>query len=173
MARGRAEFVRLLRRIRWILAFLLIIYAFNTPGEYLYDWPVSFVPTYEGIRLGFEQAIRVCLLIAGLSVLLATTSREHIIAGLYVLSSPFRLIGLDPERFAVRLWLTLHYVEQSPKPAAKASLLARLDSMRLDNGFPESGPESIRLVHPAFRWSDGLMLVALIGIGVYGLCASH
>jgi len=53
----------------------------------------------------------------GLAVLLATTSRPRLIYGLYALAWPLTWFGFDRRAFAVRLGLTLDYVEHMPKPA--------------------------------------------------------
>ncbi|MDP2248467.1 MAG: CbiQ family ECF transporter T component, partial [Nitrosomonadales bacterium] len=85
---GVIEFFKLLRRVRYILLFLLIVYAFNTPGEYLPGWYFEMAPTYEGIVAGIEQALRLSLILAGLAILLVTTNRDQLIAGLYYLAFP-------------------------------------------------------------------------------------
>lgn len=163
------EFLKLLRRVRYILLFLLIVYAFNTPGEYLPGWYFSMAPTYEGIAAGVEQALRISMLLAGLALLLVTTSRELMIAGLYCLAQPFRYLRLDPERFAVRLWLTLYYVERSSETRHQNSLhqLIRIeDLMEID----DSAPERIVLIKPEIKWQDTLTLAGLVLFGAYLLC---
>ena len=131
-------FWRLLRRVRWLLFFLLVIFAFSTPGEYVRQWPLdggqAFAPTYEGIFAGLLKTAKLCIMLAGLSLLLVTTNRANLIAGFYLLVTPLRILGLNPERFAARLWLTLHYVEQAPKAAEKKSGVRR-HSRRHHGGF--------------------------------------
>lgn len=105
---------RLLRRSRWLFLMLLVIYAFATPGEYIAGWPLATAPTYEGIIDGVLQAARLAIMLMGIALLLATTPRAGLIAGIYLLLKPLGCCGLSPEKFASRLWLTLHYVEQQP-----------------------------------------------------------
>ena len=111
---GRATLFRLLRRSRWLILMLLTIYAFATPGEYVAGWPFAFAPTHEGLQAGVSQAIRLGIMLGGIALLLSTTTRRDLIAGIYLLLLPFRYFGISPEKFAARLWLTLHYVEQQP-----------------------------------------------------------
>ncbi len=165
-----SELFLLLRRVRYILLFMLIVYAFNTPGEYFADWPFAIAPTYEGIIAGIEQAVRLSLVLAGLALLLANTVREQFIAGLYIVARPFRLVGMNPERFAVRLWLTLHYVEHL-KISGKTGMLNQLREVEACGELDASAPEMVTLVNPQFGWQDVLIIMAVLSLGSYVLCA--
>lgn len=160
-------FLRMLRRLRWLLLSLLLIFAFNTPGEYLQPWPFDLAPTYEGVQAGLLQSFRLCMMLAGLSLLLVTTSREELMAGFFLLLYPLRYIKLSPERFAARLWLTLHYVEQATEINGKAGFFERLDELKIHNNHSYDGPDLVELELPAIRWLDILTIFALIGIGAY------
>lgn len=164
-----AEFLRLLKRVRYILLFLLIVYAYNTPGEYVAGWYFSSAPSYEGIYTGIEQMLRLVAILAGLALLLTTTGREQLIAGLYWLARPFRFAGLDPERFAVRLWLTLYYVEHGMKSRQHNSIhqLMKLEEV-LDVDY--GAPEQIEIMKPAMHYRDGMVLFCLLLLGVILLC---
>lgn len=105
-------FLYAVRRMRWLFLSLLIIYAFGTPGELIPLFPVNFSPTFEGLQLGWLQIEKLLIALAALSLLLISSSREHMLLGLYMLLMPFKFIGLNIERFAARLMLTLDYVEE-------------------------------------------------------------
>ena len=158
------QFGNILRRTRWLLASLFLIYAFTTPGEYLRGLPFEILPTYEGIASGLQQITRLILMLAGLALLLATTHRESMMAGAYLLLSPLRLVGLAPERFAARLWLTLHYVEQTPLPRRQA-LRHLLENFHA-TPKPATGMEKITILLPRLGWRDALVLAVLLGLGV-------
>ncbi|HLD08883.1 MAG TPA: CbiQ family ECF transporter T component [Methylophilaceae bacterium] len=173
-------FWKLLRRVRWLLFFLLLIFAFNTPGEYVKLWPLdvgqAFAPTYEGLSAGLLQAAKLCIMLAGLSLLLVTTNRENLIAGFYLLAAPLRIIKLSPERFAARLWLTLHYVEQAPKAEVEKNgvrqhISDRISELSMLESHTNGAPEHIKLALPDLTWRDILVLTILITAGVYLLCA--
>ncbi|MDD5240159.1 MAG: hypothetical protein PHG47_00395 [Sulfuricella sp.] len=74
----------------------------------------DYSPSREGLLSGGFQALRLVALLAGLSLLLALSPRNRILAGLYLLLRPFARFGLNIDRIAVRIWLTLHYAE-SPR----------------------------------------------------------
>lgn len=172
-------FWKLLRRVRWLLFFLLLIFAFNTPGEYVKQWPLdvwqAFAPTYEGLSAGLLQAAKLCIMLAGLSLLLATTNRENLIAGFYLLATPLRIIKLSPERFAARLWLTLHYVEQAPrvrteKNGVRQHISDRISELSMLDGYTNGAPEHVQLMLPDLTWRDMLAVLGLCAAGIYLLC---
>jgi energy-coupling factor transporter transmembrane protein EcfT len=108
---------RLLRRTRWLLAVLLLTYAYTLPGTPLWPSLGWASPSAEGLQQGALRAGRLVLMLAGLALLLAYTSRPRLIYGLYALARPLTWFGFDRRAFAVRLGLTLDYVEHAPKPA--------------------------------------------------------
>ncbi len=105
------KLMQLLRRTRWILLSLLLIYAYSTPGHTLLETLGVFSPSREGLNDGLLQLSRLLASIAGLAILLDRLHRQQLIAGLYTLLIPLQLIGVSRERIAVRLALTLHYAE--------------------------------------------------------------
>ena len=159
------NFLKLLRKMRWLLLFLLVIYAFNTPGEYLRGWPFDFAPTYEGLQAGLLQAGRISIMLAGVSILLTITSRESLMAGFFLLLYPLKGIGLPPERLAVRLWLTLHYVETVPPPRSVAAFLESLDKVD-DLHVATSAPDEINFNLPPLTLRDAVALLMLIAMGM-------
>lgn len=158
------NFFKLLKRMRWLLLFLLIIYAFNSPGEYLRQWPFDIVPTYEGLNLGVLQVVRILLMLAGVALLLKTTPRSSLMAGFFLLLYPLKWLKLHPERLAVRLWLTLHYVEEAPPARSIDGFLQSLDNVHSD--VPPSAPEQIYFELPGLCWVDVVAVLVLVGMGV-------
>lgn len=113
----RHESLRLLRRTRWLMAVLLLTYAYALPGPMVWPELGAASPSIDGLQQGALRAGRVALLLVGLAVLLAYTPRARLIYGLYVLTRPLAWFGFDRRAFAVRIGLTLDYVEHAPKPA--------------------------------------------------------
>ncbi len=108
-ALSQHKFIQLLRRTRWILLSLWLIYAYTTPGDVLFDLPFS--PSREGLLDGGLQMMRLLVALAGLAILLDRLQRRQLVAGLYSLFVPLQWLGLSRERLAVRLALTLQYAE--------------------------------------------------------------
>ncbi|MHB1237036.1 MAG: energy-coupling factor transporter transmembrane component T family protein [Gallionella sp.] len=105
------KFVQLLRRTRWIMLSLLLIYGYSTPGQAVLVWLGTLGPSREGLGDGLLQLTRLAATLAGLAILLERLHRQQLIAGLYTLLAPLQLFGLSRERVAVRLALTLQYAE--------------------------------------------------------------
>jgi energy-coupling factor transport system permease protein len=114
----RKQLLSLLRRTRWILFSLLLIYAYTTPGVAL--WAVLGVvsPTREGLLDGLLQLGRLVSVLSGLAILLELLPQTQLISGLYSLAYPLRWLGLSRERIAVRLALTLEYAESAMRDTA-------------------------------------------------------
>lgn len=104
----------LLKRTRWLMVSLVLIFALATPGVFLLPSLGSLGPTQEGLRLGVEHLMRLVFVLATLAVLLQMTGMEGLVAGLHGLTLPLSWLGLDRGRLAVRLMLVMHYVEQAP-----------------------------------------------------------
>jgi energy-coupling factor transport system permease protein len=121
LLRHSVQYLKLLRRSRWLLISLILVYAFVTPGVAAVSVLGACSPSREGLLTGGLQALRLLSLLAALALLLATASRDRILAGLYFLLRPFALIGMDADRAAARIWLTLHYAEKAGQAGSNHS----------------------------------------------------
>ncbi|MDO8208342.1 MAG: CbiQ family ECF transporter T component [Gallionella sp.] len=110
-ALSRHKFLQLVRRTRWIMFSLWLIYAYSTPGQPVYAAFAPFSPSFEGLTDGGLQLMRLLAALAGLAILLDRLHRQQLMAGLYSLFAPLKWLGVSRERLAVRLALTLHYAE--------------------------------------------------------------
>lgn len=160
---GGEDALTMLRRARWLLFSLLLIYAFATPGESLFPALGAMSPTLQGVQGGGLQAGRLALLLLALALLLRCCPRESLLSGIYALLCPFRVIGLNPERIAVRLWLTLHYARQLSRQKMqdwRNELRAALDPVPNET-------LQVTLELPSFSWRDVMaLLLPLFCLGI-------
>jgi energy-coupling factor transport system permease protein len=160
------RFFALMRRSRWILLSLLLVYAFATPGEALWSFPYGPSPTREGLLDGLIQLGRLVCVLAGLSILLTLLTREQMISGLYSLAFPARYLGLSRERIAVRLALTLQYAESAMRDTASDWRTAIKQALQPE----ECGATHIEIQVRALTRMDALLLLLsgalLLGIGL-------
>lgn len=157
------QFFRLIKRLKWFFLVMLLIFSFNTPGEHLQGWPFTVSPTYEGLLAGFDQTIRIITTLAALSLILAANTKQQLIAGFYVLFSPLKCLGFKVERFAARLWLTLHYVESQNTSYGRIDLMSRLKNMTALNFEDEKQAEMVIVFEaPQFNKLDILLILILI-----------
>lgn len=108
---SKHKFLYLLRRTRWVMFSLLLVYSYSTPGQVFLETLGMLSPSREGVIDGVLQLTRLLSALAGLAILLDRLDRQQLIAGLYTLFVPLQWLGLSRERLAVRLALTLHYAE--------------------------------------------------------------
>ncbi len=107
------KFLQLLRRTRWVLLSLVVIYAYATPGQALLPMLGDWSPVREGLIDGAGQLLKLLAALASLAILLEKLPRIQLIAGLYRLLMPVKFLGISRERCAIRLALTLHYAEEA------------------------------------------------------------
>lgn len=149
---------KIIYRSRWLLLTMLLIYAFTTPGEYLPGWE-SYALTYEGLAQGTAQAARLVIMLSGLALLLGTTHRDDLMAGIYWLINPLRYLGVSPDRFTARLWLTLHYVEQE-NPRSTLPFWRRFEAAAAM--AEEAAIDRVSFTLPAFKLQDWAVLTATL-----------
>lgn len=147
---------KIMYRSRWLMLTLLLVYAYTTPGEYVRAWDSVFAPTYEGLHEGLVQAGRLTMMLAALALLLGTTHRPELMAGIYCLIRPFGTIGVPVDRFTARLWLTMHYVEED-KPDQKVAFWHRFDSA--SNPAEHAMINIVQFSLPKFTFIDWMLLL--------------
>jgi len=152
---SRVRLFILLRRTRWIMLSLLLIYAYATPGVAVWAPLGQFSPTHEGLIDGLLQLCRLAFALAGLAILLGLLSQAQLIGGLYTLAYPLRYLGLSRERIAVRLALTLQYAESAMLNTA-TNWRASIEQMLAPAGVKQ---DSVELHTTPFALRDGLLLV--------------
>lgn len=145
--------LRLLRRARWLLLAVGLLFSLSTPGVFLLPSLGVFGPTTDGLDLAATHLARLTAVLASLALLLEYTPSAAFVGALYGLLSPAASLGMDRERVAVRLMLVMSYAEA-----------ARGGDWRdwLEPAAPARS-ERIVLTAAPWRWHDGLLLaVALL-----------
>ncbi len=152
---ARHKLMQLLRRTRWIMLSLWLIYAYTTPGDALFE--LTYGPSVEGLQEGGLQMMRLLAALAGLAILLDRLHRQQLIAGLYSLFAPLQYLGLSRERLAVRLALTLHYAEVAM--LRSMSWQESLRSLNTGRSEQEAGNKTMALPVYSFALPDMLLLI--------------
>ncbi len=168
---NNSHFLRLMRRLKWFYLVMLLIFIFNTPGEHVAHWPFSVKPTYEGLRMGVEQVLRIAVILAALSIVLTQNTKQQLISGLYFSMRPLSYLGLDVKRFAARLWLTLHYVElQQGDKENRPHLTSNLGDY-LSNILVSEARDNVAITldNPKQTWVDYVVIGALTLILIFEL----
>jgi energy-coupling factor transporter transmembrane protein EcfT len=153
--------LRLLRRTRWLLLAIALLFSLSTPGLLVLPQLGVFSPTADGLQLAATHLTRLVAVLASLALLLEYTPPAAFVGALFGLLSPAAGLGLDRERVAVRLMLVMQYAEA-----------ARGGNWRewLDPAAP-AGPERIALTRMPWRWHDGVLLAVALSAAA-GLIAA-
>ncbi len=141
---------KLLRRARWLLLALAVLYFFATPGVYVAGFPGELGVTHEGLLRGGEQIARLVALLASLALLHQVAGTAGLLSGLYWILKPFPW----GEATVVRLMLALDYVEQEPAGRWRDWLMPAPDCA-------DALASSLVLAMPRFRRRDYLVLLAV------------
>lgn len=169
---SRQFFLKMLKRIKWLVMFMMIIYAYSIPGEYLPFWLVETRPTYEGLMMGVAQGLKIVTMLAGLAMLLGSSPPSTLIGGIYQAILPMRRLGLNFNQFTARLWLTLHYVEIQGESKHRLSEVRTFLVGIKNEMHAEVNNESDRLIFiqvtPTSRLDKvWLLLIVVVLIGVW------
>lgn len=149
----------LLRRTRWIMLTLLLIYAYATPGAAVWTMLGQFSPTREGVADGLLQLCRLLGALAALAILLQMLPRQKLIGGLYALAYPLKIVGWSRERVAARLALTLHYAEDAMHQARGSWRDSMSDMLAAIPSTHEDKHEHIEIHVTPFTLRDGVLTV--------------
>lgn len=107
--RAPARSWSLLRRARWLILSIALLFAFATPGR-----PLAAGVTLEGLDMAAEHGLRLLLLLASLAVVHEILGNNGLLAGLHLLLAPLAYWRNLRERIVARLMLVLEYVENGP-----------------------------------------------------------
>lgn len=107
---ARADVLVLLKRIRWVLASIVVLFLWGTPGIYVWPDLGAASPTREGILAALEHGGRLVALVSLLGLALGRTPASELLGGVHWLMAPLARIGFPRDRIALRLMLVLDYV---------------------------------------------------------------
>lgn len=110
---ARRPLLTMLRRLRWLILAITVIFAFITPGEYLVGVGGSLGLTREGLDAAGEHLLRLITLMASLVIVLSRLPVPRLVTAVHTLLYPFSLLGLSRDRAALRLSLVLRYIEEA------------------------------------------------------------
>jgi len=161
---ARAQCVRLLARVHFLLLAILVLFAWFTPGEAVFmDWPRS-GPSREGLLLALTYTGRLVALVCWVAVLLGRMPTDRLVSGLYALFRPCGAFGLPAERIALRLLLVLRHASASRNDRHWKGWRVWLDPPA------SSGGEAVHLIREQLGFRDiALPIMACIFLAFWWL----
>jgi energy-coupling factor transport system permease protein len=123
---ARILMLSLLRRTRWLLLAVLVLFGWLTPGM-----PVTGLPgaTADGLQQGIEQLSRLSVSLAMVAILLRRMPTERLLAACHGLLMPLKYLQVNIDRFILRLALTLRRID-SPGACVPSSIVLRVPPWR-------------------------------------------
>lgn len=117
--------IKSVRRIRWLLLSIVIIYLWVAPEPGLAGraW---YLPSWDELDIALRRGGVLVVLVTAVELLRRRTSVPEMAAGLLLLLSPLARIGIDTGVFARRLALTLEAVPQTAERVARAAATRRI-----------------------------------------------
>jgi len=104
-----ATLARMLKRLRWLLLAIFLVYGWWTPGISLWPAAGALSPTIEGLYLGMLRVLALIAIIAAVHLLLQSTPREELLPAIMQLIRPLTTRH-QRERIAVRTLLSIEAV---------------------------------------------------------------
>jgi hypothetical protein len=115
--------LKMLKKLKWlfisIVSFYLLFALIKSASE-------AFI--LASLREAVYRIIVLILIICAVNLLLQTTPKEQILSALLWLLSPFKLIGFDSDRLALRAVLTIEYFEMVSERLTKIKRLNQTQS---------------------------------------------
>lgn len=154
--------IRAVRPLLFVILFTAVINIFWTTGEtVLVDW--KFIHIYaEGVIFAAFMAVRIVLLVVGMSVILSyTTTPIALTDGIEALLKPFAKIGLPVHDFAMMMTIAMRFIPTLVEETGKI-----MDAQKARGADFESGglvkkaralvPVLVPLFVSAFKRADDL-----------------
>lgn len=117
--------VRSLRRIRWLLLSIAVIYLWVAPEPGVAGRP-WFLPSWSELETALRRAGVLVVLVTAVELLRRRTPVPEMAAGLVMLLTPLARLGVDTGVFARRLALTLEAVPLTAERVARAAAGTRI-----------------------------------------------
>lgn len=108
------------RRIRWLLLSIVVIYLWVAP-EPAADGQPWYLPGWSDLDMALRRSGVLVVLVTAVELLRRRTPAPQMAAGLVMLLSPLAKVGVDTGVFARRLALTLEAVPQTAERVAQAA----------------------------------------------------
>jgi energy-coupling factor transporter transmembrane protein EcfT len=116
---------RALRRIRWLLVSIVVIYLWVAPEPAAAGRP-WYLPSPTDLATALQRAAILVALVSAVELLRRRTPPSDIAAGLVMLLAPLARLGMDTRVFARRLALTLEAVPLTAERVAAAAATHRI-----------------------------------------------
>lgn len=132
--------LRSLRRIRWLLLSIVVIYLWVAPEPGVAGRP-WYLPSWQELDTALRRSGVLVVLVTAVELLRRRTEVARMAAGLVLLLAPLARLGIDTGVFARRLAMTLDAVPQTAERVARVA-----SERRIERGIAGWGEAAATLV---------------------------
>ncbi len=159
---SKKHFLFAFLRIRYFILALFIFFSWGTPGRYLWPEMKFYSPTYDGLCLAMEHAMRLICVLAVVNILFSLGGRRFILAALYGAVSFLKLSRTQSEVFTARVELVLSRIEREGKVSNWRALL-------YEDAFQNEFESTLKIQVYPLRLFDIFLFLFIIGVLFLGL----
>ena len=99
-----------LKKIKYFIFALLIIFSFSTPGEIIFYYSFLSV-TKEGLSEGINNSFRIVNTFLTIMLLMKFIPKKFFVNFIIKICYPLKVFGLNMDNFTSRIFLTFDYLE--------------------------------------------------------------
>jgi hypothetical protein len=150
-------FFSVVRKIRYFIFTLLIIYSLSTPGEILFYYLfISF--TQEGFYLGVNNSLRIMNTFLTIMLLTKLIPKKFFINFIIKICYPLKYLGLNIDNLTSRIFLTFDYLDFYKNYSFKFSNFIEVINSHIKNKSPIVKTKKLSRVIPSatdYYWIAG------------------
>jgi hypothetical protein len=143
------SFFLVIKKIKYFIFALLLIYSFSTPGEILFYY--SFISvTKEGFYLGINNSLRIINTFLIIMFLMKLIPKKFFVNFIIKICYPLKIFGLSMDNLTSRIFLTFDYLDFFKNYSFKYSSFTKVINNHINNKHPIIKIKKLPRVIPSF-----------------------
>ena len=139
-----------IRKIKYFIIALLLIYTLSTPGEIIFYYSIVSA-TNEGLFLGINNSLRIINTFLTIMLLMKFIPKKFFINFIIKIFYPLKFAGLNMDNFTSRIYLTFDYLEFYKNFSFKFSDFTKVINNQINNKSPIIKVKVLSRVIPSFK----------------------
>ena len=139
-----------IRKIKYFIIALLLIYTLSTPGEIIFYYSIVSA-TNEGLFLGINNSLRIINTFLTIMLLMKFIPKKFFINFIIKIFYPLKFAGLNMDNFTSRIYLTFDYLEFYKNFSFKFSDFTKVINSQINNKSPIIKVKVLSRVTPSFK----------------------
>ena len=139
-----------IRKIKYFIIALLLIYTLSTPGEIIFYYSIVSA-TNEGLFLGINNSLRIINTFLTIMILMKFIPKKFFINFIIKIFYPLKFAGLNMDNFTSRIYLTFDYLEFYKNFSFKFSDFTKVINSQINNESPIIKVKVLPRVTPSFK----------------------